>query len=109
MIAELMTQDTTFIQEYAERRDIEIDLPAIFDAERILLDVTPKASALGDWGTNMTVRAECGGKGPGVEGMSEAILAYPLPPQTERYEWMQSIQASKVLLMPAMPINAGNK
>ncbi len=109
MIAELLTQDPSFIQEYVERRDIEIDLPAIFDAERILLDVTPKASALGDWGTNMTVRVECGGNGPGVKGMSEAILAYPLLPQSERYEWMQSIQAIKIFPMPAMPTNAGNK
>ncbi|MCL4832520.1 MAG: hypothetical protein KJZ86_08770 [Caldilineaceae bacterium] len=109
MIAELLTQDPPFIQGYAERTGIEIDLPAIFDAGRVLLDVTPNAPALGDWGTDMTISTKCGSRGPGVKGMSEAILAYPLLPQSERYQWMQSIQAIKVLPVPAMPINTGNE
>lgn len=96
MIAELLTQNPAFIQEYAEQIDVKFDsLPSMFNADRILLDVTPNASALGDWGTNMTVRAECGSKGPGVKGMSEAILAYPFLPQSERQQWMEASRQAK--------------
>jgi len=91
LVAELLAQDNAFIQEYAERAKIEMDLTAIAGAERILLDVTPGQRNRAENLPYATIQAQCDPKAPGVKGMSEAILSYFLMTEPQRDSWRQDI------------------
>ena len=91
LVAELLGQDSAFIQDYAERASIEMDLTAIASADRILLDVTPGQRNMAKNLPYATIQAQCDPKAPGVKGMSEAIFAYFLMTEQQRNSWLRDI------------------
>lgn len=103
LVAELLGQDSAFIQDYAERAGIVMDLTTIAGAERILLDVTPGGRGAGGELPYATVQASCDPNKPGVKGMSDAIFAYFLMTEQQRDNWLQDIPQSLRSLVPGAP------
>jgi hypothetical protein len=91
LLAELLAQDGSFISDYAERAKIEMDLTAISNAGRILLDVTPSQRGEAGELPYRTIQAQCDPKHPGVKGMSEVILSYNLMTAVQQSAWLQGI------------------
>jgi hypothetical protein len=103
LVAELLAQDSAFIQDYAERTQIKLDLTAIAGADRILLDVTPRQRNMAENLPYATIQAQCDPKAPGVKGMSEAIFSYFLMTQQQRDSWLQDIPQLIRDFVPGLP------